>query len=130
MRTKRYRGAAALAACVLVAVGAAVAGAAPRHSRHFRAITIHVQPNPITAGDPVTIFGRLFGRRHVGRLVVLFHRAAEQGRHYIPVQTTHTDATGRYEFSRADGAVLTNRSWFVAAAGAAVVRWSNASRHR
>jgi phage protein U len=117
MRNKRHKGVAALAACALVAVGAGGAGASPRHARHFRAITIHVQPNTITAGDPVTIFGRVFGRRHGGRLVVLFHRAAQQGRRYIPVQTTHTDATGAYEFSRADGVVLTNRSWFVAAGG-------------
>ena len=36
---------------------------------------------------------------------------------FSPIQTTRTDATGAYEFSRADGRVDTNRAWFVATAG-------------
>ncbi|MGD0384996.1 MAG: hypothetical protein ABSB73_02555, partial [Solirubrobacteraceae bacterium] len=118
MRLKYVSGAAAVVACVAIALTAVGAGAAPRHGFRRHAITIHAQPNPITAGDPVVIFGRLFGRLHSGRLVVLFHRAAEQGGGFVPVQVTHTDSTGAYEFTRADGAVLTNRLWYVASAGA------------
>jgi hypothetical protein len=121
MRTKLHAGAAAVAVGVLVALGTAAAVAAPQHARHyplpFRGITIHAQPNPITAGDPVTIYGRLFGRRRGGRLVVLFHRAADVPGGFVAVQTTRTDSTGAYEFQRADGAVLTNREWLVDAAG-------------
>src|ERR1700722_3041650 len=117
MHTRFYAGAVALAAGALIAVGAVAAGAAPRHTRHFRAITIHVQPNPITVGDPVTIFGRLFGRDRGGRLVVLLHRGAGLTRGFVPVQSTRTDSTGAYEFDRADGAVLSNRYWRVISAG-------------
>ena len=49
------------AAIALLPVGA---GAAPRHAParpSHRALTIHAAPEPITAGDPVVIFGRLFG---------------------------------------------------------------------
>jgi hypothetical protein len=80
-------------------------------------ITIHALPNPIVAGDPVVIFGRLFGRNRGDRLVVLHHRAAG-GFGFVPVQTTTTDSTGAYEFARADGHVDTNREWYVASAGA------------
>jgi hypothetical protein len=118
MRLKYIIGAAALVACAAIALTAVGAGAAPRHSFRRHAITIHALPNPITAGDPVVVDGRLFGRLRSGRLVVLFHRAADQGGRFVPVQVTHTDSTGAYEFTRADGAVLTNRLWYVASAGA------------
>ena len=116
MRLKYVGGVAAVVACASIALTAVGAVAAPRHAVHARAITIHAQPNPITAGDPVLIFGRLFGRLHAGRLVVLFHRAAEEGSGFVPVQSTRTDSTGAYEFARADGKVLTNRAWYVVAA--------------
>ena len=64
------------------------------------------------------IFGRLFGRHHADRLVVLYHHLAGLRGRFSPVQSTRTDAGGAYEFTRADGRVDTNRSWFVAAAGA------------
>ncbi len=119
MRLRYVSGAAAVVACASIAFGAVGAGAAPpRHPFRLHAITIHAQPDPITAGDPVVIFGRLFGRLHSGRLVVLFHRAYGLRGGYVPVQVTHTDSTGAYEFTRADGAVLTNRGWFVESAGA------------
>ena len=117
MRSKFYRGAAVLSACAIAAVGAAVATAAPQHAFHGRVISIHAQPDPITAGDPVTIFGRLFGRHRADRLVVLYHRGPGRFARFVPVQTTRTDSTGAYELDRADGVVDTNRFWFVAAAG-------------
>jgi hypothetical protein len=122
MRLKYVIGAAAAVACASIALTAVGAGAAPKHAasghvfRHH-VLTIHAQPNPITAGDPVVVFGRLLGRQHARRLVVLFHRAALYGGGFAPVQVTHTDAAGAYEFTRADGAVLTNRFWYVASAG-------------
>jgi len=118
MRLKYVTGAAAVVACAAIALTAVGAGAAPRHQFRSHAITIHAQPNPITAGDPVLIFGRLFGRVRSGRLVVLFERAAFQRGGFAPVQATRTGSTGAYEFTRADGVVLTNRAWYVAAAGA------------
>ena len=123
MRLKYVSGAAAVVACAMIALTAVGAVAAPRHAgpRHYfryHAITIHAQPNPITAGDPVVIFGRLFGRDHADRLVVLFHHVGGEFGGFDPVQATHTDSTGAYEFARADGAVLTNRAWFVESAGA------------
>ena len=118
MRLKYVSGAATVVACAAIALTAVGAGAAPGHVFRHHALTIHAQPNPITAGDPVVIYGRLFGRRHAGRLVVLFHRAALAPGRFVPVQATRTDSTGAYEFSRADGAVLTNRSWLVESAGA------------
>lgn len=118
MRLRYFGGMAAVVACAAIALTAVGAMAAPRHAPRAHVITIHAQPDPITAGDPVVIFGRLFGRLHGGRLVVLFHRAADQRGGFIPVQATRTDPSGAYEFSRADGAVLTNRAWYVASAGA------------
>jgi hypothetical protein len=121
MRPKYVMLAAVTAVCAAVAVTAVAAGAAPTHSapRHYRrlrAITIHAQPNPLAAGDPVVIFGRLHARQRSDRLVVLFERAAGGGG-FAPVQVTHTDSSGAYELSRAAGAVTTNRYWYVAAAG-------------
>jgi hypothetical protein len=82
-------------------------------------ISIDVAPRQITAGDPATIFGRLACRHHrgeAGASVKLYHRLADSFG-YSYVQNTRTDAHGFYEFTRADGVVDTNRSWFVSARG-------------
>ena len=122
MRTRYATGVAALAAIAALALIPIGATAAPtdglvHHPPLVRALTIHALPNPINAGDPVVIFGRLFGRHHADRLVVLYHHLAGLRGRFSPVQTTQTDAGGAYEFTRADGRVDTNRSWFVAAYG-------------
>ncbi|HEX2704040.1 MAG TPA: hypothetical protein VHM72_11500, partial [Solirubrobacteraceae bacterium] len=103
----------------------APAGASAHRIHHRRLplpgslrVTIHAQPNPIVAGEPVVIFGRLLGRNDQNRLVVLYHRAAGSPLGFVPVQTTETDVNGAYEFSRADGRVDTSREWYVASAGA------------
>src|SRR4029077_2302960 len=73
----------------------------------------------ITAGDPVTIFGKLTCRRHrgeAGAVVKLFHHLPGSFG-YSYVQSTTTDAAGFYEFTRADGVVDSNRSWAVSARG-------------
>ena len=123
MRTRYATGVAALAAIAALAVIPIGATAAPtdgrvHHPPLVRALTIHALPNPINAGDPIVIFGRLFGRHHADRLVVLYHHLAGLRGRFSPVQSTRTDAGGAYEFTRADGRVDTNRSWFAAAAGA------------
>ncbi|HEU4978037.1 MAG TPA: hypothetical protein VFT42_04005 [Solirubrobacteraceae bacterium] len=70
--------------------------------------TIGAAPNPTTAGDPVVIFGTA----PPGSRVVLWHRVNPAPR-FTPVQRTTADSAGRYEFSRADGVVTSNRNWFV-----------------
>lgn len=82
-------------------------------------INIEVAPRQITAGDPVTIFGKLTCRRHrgeAGAVVKLFHHLAGSFG-YGYVQSTTTDAAGFYQFTRADGVVDSNRSWAVSARG-------------
>ncbi len=79
-----------------------------------------VAPRQITAGEPVTIFGRLVcrGRANAaGQVVRLFHHVlGAPGFTYV--QSTTTDAQGFYQFQRADGVVETNRIWHVRSHGA------------
>ena len=67
MRPRHLGGAGALVACAALALAPVGAGARPHNSLLVHAITIHAVPDPITAGDPVVIFGRLFGRHHGDR---------------------------------------------------------------
>ena len=97
-----------LAALVAVSVPA-IAGAAPQHNR---GLTINATPNPIIAGDGVLIYGQLRGSDIANKPVVLYHRLATQPRFTI-IGVTRTDSHGFYQFTRAEGVVLTNRSWFV-----------------
>ena len=100
--------AAAVAAVALAAVPG-LAGAAPRHSR---GLTIHAVPHSIIAGEAVLIFGQLEGPDHGNQVIRLYHRV-NPNRGFTLISTTHTDPAGQYEFTRAEGLVLTNRSWFV-----------------
>lgn len=99
---------------VLAVLGTAVApgvtSAAPRHNHH---LTIAVTPNPIIAGEGVVIYGQLGGPASAGQPIALYHHVAGSGRGYTLVQTTTTDSSGFYEFTRAEDVVETNRSWFV-----------------
>jgi hypothetical protein len=84
-------------------------------------VSIEVVPRGrITAGEPVTIFGRLVchGRGNVANQAVrLFHHlGGTPGFTYV--QSTTTDEHGYYQFQRADGVVETNRIWHVIAHGA------------
>jgi hypothetical protein len=117
MRLK-YLGGAALAAGALTTLAGSGLAAAPASAAPAKLITITAAPNPIVSGDPVVIFGALTGKNDAGALVRLFHRVAGQPG-FTQVQTTHTSTTGTYEFSRADGVVTTNRSWYVRANGVA-----------
>jgi hypothetical protein len=97
-----------LAALVAVSVPA-IASAAPQHNR---GLTINATPDPIIAGDGVLIYGQLKGSDIVNKPVVLYHRLATQPRFTI-IGVTRTDSHGFYQFTRAEGVVLTNRSWYV-----------------
>ena len=102
----------AVAALALAAVPG-VASAAPRHSH---GLTIHAVPHSIIAGEAVLIFGQLEGPDHANQAIRLYHRV-NPNRGFTLISTTHTDSTGQYEFTRAEGLVLTNRSWFVRGPG-------------
>ena len=104
----------AVLACVLTAIGTGAAPmvvtAAPRRNDH---LTIAPTPNPVPAGEGVVIYGRLLGSDNAGQSIALYHHVSGSGQGYTRVQTTTTDSSGYYEFTRAEGVVLTNRSWFV-----------------
>jgi hypothetical protein len=103
---------AALTAAVTACGCAAVPGIAAAHGPvHNRALTIHNSPHSIVAGDPVLIYGRLLGRGAANQRIVLWHRINPRG-HFTIIGRTQTDAAGRYEFTRENGIVETNRSWF------------------
>ena len=99
---------ASLLAMLVAAVLPSVGSAAPKHNH---GLTVNATPNPISSGDQVLIYGQLNLKHPGNRLIVLFHRVNPSKR-FSPVQTTHTNAVGFYEFPRADGVVTTNRSWF------------------
>jgi len=100
-------------ACALVAVACmattSTAVAAPHHNR---GLTIAATPNPILAGDGVLIYGQLNGPNHAGRLIWLYHRINPRP-FFTLISVTRTNAFGFYEFTRAEGIVMSNRSWFV-----------------
>lgn len=88
-----------------------IANAAPRHNH---GLTINATPNPIITGDGVLIYGQLNGANPGGRTIVLYHRI-NPAPSFTVISTTKTNAEGFYEFTRAEGIVLSNRSWFVRA---------------
>jgi hypothetical protein len=83
-------------------------------------VGVVVAPRRITAGEPVTIFGRLVCRRRAnaaGQVVRLFqHVLGTPGFSYV--QSTTTDAQGFYQFQNTGGVVETNRIWHVRSRGA------------
>lgn len=104
MRTRFTMRAALLCGVAVLAVPA-VANAAPHHNR---GLTINVTPNPIISGQGVLIYGA----GSPGQTVYLYHRINPASRFSL-ISVTKTSALGFYEFTRAEGIVLTNRSWFV-----------------
>ena len=123
MLSRRFVPAIAAAAAVLICAPVAADAAPTATVARFGAgcrIDINVEPHEMTAGDPVTIFGRLVCRHHsaAGRVVKLFHHLDGGHFGFSYVQSTTTDAQGAYVFNRADGAVETNRAWYVRAGGA------------
>jgi hypothetical protein len=114
----KYLSSAAVAAAALTSLAGSGLAAAPALAAPAKHITINAQPNPIVSGDPVVIFGQLTGAKASDALIKLFHRIAGAPVFSL-VGTTHASSTGTYEFSRADGVVTTNRSWYVRANGVA-----------
>ena len=109
----------ALVVAVCCAVVLPVTAQARKHpspnGRHN--VSINVSENPVTAGDPVVIFGHLRGPINANRVVTLWGRLNTQPR-FHPVQSTTTDSHGFYVFFRQKGTVNTNRHWFVKSVGA------------
>jgi hypothetical protein len=114
----RRIGSVALAVLTLLLVGPAAAQAAKHPSPSGRhAVSINVSSNPVVAGDPLVIFGRLTGPNNGSRQINLWHRVNPAAR-FTLVQRTVTDAAGYYAMSRADGVVTSNREWYVQSLGA------------
>lgn len=110
MRSRFAVLASVLTALVLVAVPGIV-NAAPHHNH---GLTISATPNPIITGDAVLIYGQLNTPHPAGQTIVLYHRV-NPAKHFSVIGSTTTNAQGFYEFTREEGVVLTNRSWFVRA---------------
>ncbi|MGA9860347.1 MAG: hypothetical protein WBQ18_20950 [Solirubrobacteraceae bacterium] len=73
-------------------------------------------PNSVIAGEPVLIYGQLKGSDHANKTIYLYHRI-NPNRHFSLISVRKTNSFGQYEFTRAEGVVLTNRSWFVRGPG-------------
>ena len=103
----------AMLGCLLAAVAVmgtpGLSAAAPHHNR---GLTINATPNPIDAGEGVLIYGQLQGTDIAGKTIVLYHHISGSGRGYQVIGQTQTDSHGFYDFTRAEGVVETNRSWF------------------
>jgi hypothetical protein len=100
---------AALVACACAVMPSIAAAHGPIRDR---ALTIHNSPQSIVAGDPVLIYGRLLGRDAANQQIVLWHRINPQARFTI-IGRTRSNSSGRYEFTRQNGIVQSNRSWYV-----------------
>jgi hypothetical protein len=104
-------------ACALAALAPAalpsLAGAAPQHNQ---GLSIRAVPHQIIAGETVLIYGRLSGPNHANQTIRLYHRINPNPSFSI-IGVTRTDAQGLYEFTRAEGIVQSNRSWFVRGPG-------------
>src|SRR5439155_11999103 len=104
----------ALVLAVCCAVVLPVTAQARKHpspnGRHN--VSINVSENPVVAGDPLVIWGRLNGPNHGNRVVTLWHRINPRPS-FSKVQQTTTDANGFYVFFRQKGIVNSNRNWYV-----------------
>jgi hypothetical protein len=105
---------AVLASVLTAFVAVATPGLASAAPRHNHGLTINATPNPIITGDPVLIYGQLNGPHHANKVIVLWHRI-NPNPFFTVIGITRTNHFGFYEFTREEGIVLTNRSWFVTA---------------
>ena len=103
----------AVLATFAVAVSPGVAAAAPRHNH---GLTINATPNPIVAGEGVLIYGQLKGAPVAGQTIRLYHRV-NPSPFFTLIGATTTDSFGFYKFTREEGVVMSNRSWFVRGPG-------------
>jgi hypothetical protein len=104
----------AVMCALLVAALPGVASAAPKHNR---GLTINATPNPIQAGEGVLIYGQLNNPPVAGQKISLYHHINGSHQGFSLVGVAKTDDHGFYEFTRVEGVVLTNRSWFAREAG-------------
>jgi len=96
--------------CTVLALGLPeMAEASPVHNH---GLTISATPNPILSGQGVLIYGQLNTTSNADQKIKLYHRVSPKTSFSL-VQTTTTSAVGFYYFTRAEGVVTTNRSWFV-----------------
>ncbi len=104
-------------ACALSALAPAalpsLASAAPQHNR---GLSIRAVPHRIIAGESVLIYGRLHGPNHANQTIRLYHRINPRPGFSL-ISVTRTDSQGLYEFTRAEGIVQSNRSWYVRGPG-------------
>jgi len=91
---------------------AAVPGTASAAPHHNRGLTIHAVHSVIDAGEGVAIFGQLKGFENANQPIALYHRINPHPAFSV-ISVTRTDSAGRYEFTRAEDVVETNRSWYV-----------------
>src|SRR5438105_6687329 len=82
-------------------------------SGKVKSVTIAVTPNPVTAGTPIVISGRVRGRTSSGVLVTLWRMLPHDRRFHVGVRV-RTDNTGRYIATLRR--VSTNTRWYAAAA--------------
>lgn len=108
----RFAVLASLLTTVTALAAVAVPSAASAAPKHNEGLTINATPQRIIAGEGVLIYGQLNGTDVAGQTIRLYHRVNPSPRFSL-VGTTTTDAHGFYEFTRAEGVVLTDRSWFV-----------------
>ncbi len=106
----------AVLSSAIVVVSSPASALAQRHHgpRHNHGLTINATPNPIIAGESVLIYGQLNGSNPRGQTIRLYH-GVNPSHAFTLIGTTTTNALGFYEFTRPDGIVTTNRSWFVRA---------------
>jgi phospholipase C len=87
---------------------------------HPTGVTLHATPEPATAGDRVTIYGRLLGvapgASSCGLTVVIWRMFPGQ-RRFTPTARARTNVTGRYRLVLPAGTVMTNRAWFATSKG-------------
>ena len=100
---------------VLVATASALLlapGATSASPHRNKALTINATPNPIFVGEAVLVYGQL-NLASPGHQPIRLFQSARPGAKFTMIQKTTTDASGFYEFPRAEGTVPTNSSWFV-----------------
>jgi hypothetical protein len=111
MRSRTCVRAAMLCALAATAAVPASASAAP-HPVHDDGLTIAATPDPTIAGAGVLIYGQLSGSDLADQPIHLYHRIDPAAR-FTLISTTRTNAEGFYEFTRAEGVVVSNRNWYV-----------------
>jgi hypothetical protein len=126
MRSGRITTAVAVVVSMLVLVPSSAFAHRHRGFDGRCAVSMNVAPPKIVAGDQVVVFGRLRCANRAnaaGQEVKLYHHLLGSPG-FTFVQSATTDAGGSYEIFGADGAVETNRSFYVRSRGA-----RSATRH-